>query len=261
MAELLSDIKGSPLDLGKKESLDKSQRESLDTGQMALTLAQLETLELRLKEAEEKTKTLSEQLADSEGTKSKLLEQITWLEEKLKALDHKEAIWGQHEKMLLLKDQCIENLQAELKASEEQLIAYKLKHKKKMKKLKTDLATAKQEAAFTIMELNEKIKMLCEGKPAPREDNLSEEEFCGGLPPMEESDRKISLIMELSTQLSFQTEKITELEEELEEKERIIQQLEDKWEPHVSQKEENSSECLEETPIFFNHSIPPMVSD
>uniref|UniRef100_A0A287D0F6 Coiled-coil domain containing 192 n=1 Tax=Ictidomys tridecemlineatus TaxID=43179 RepID=A0A287D0F6_ICTTR len=219
-----------------------SAQESLDTGQMALTLAQLETLELCLKEAEEKTKTLSEQLAVSEGTKSKLLEQITWLEEKLKALDHKEAIWGQHEKMLLLKDQCIENLQAELKASEEQLI--KLKHKKKMKKLKTDLATAKQEAAFTIMELNEKIKMLYEGKPAPREDNSSEEEFCGGLPPIEESDRKISLIMELSTQLSFQTEKITELEEELEEKERIIQQLEDKWEPHVSQKEENSSECL-----------------
>ncbi|KAM4868818.1 coiled-coil domain-containing protein 192-like isoform 1-T1 [Urocitellus parryii] len=251
-------ISGSSLSETQSKKLT---RESLDTGQMALTLAQLETLELRLKEAEEKTKTLSEQLADSEGTKSKLLEQITWLEEKLKALDHKEAIWGQHEKMLLLKDQCIENLKAELKASEEQLIAYKLKHKKKMKKLKTDLATAKQEAAFTIMELNEKIKMLCEGKPAPREDNLSEEEFCGGLPPMEESDRKISLIMELSTQLSFQTEKITELEEELEEKERIIQQLEDKWEPHVSQKEENSSECLEETPIFFNHSIPPMVSD
>nr|XP_027805173.1 coiled-coil domain-containing protein 192 [Marmota flaviventris] len=255
--ETYSMISGSSLSETQSKKLT---RESLDTGQMALTLAQLETLDLCLKEAEEKTKTLSEQLAVSEGTKSKLLEQITWLEEKLKALDHKEAIWGQHEKMLLLKDQCIENLQAELKASEEQLIAYKLKHKKKMKKLKTDLATAKQEAAFTIMELNEKIKMLCEGKPAPR-DNSSEEEFCGGLPPMEESDRKISLIMELSTQLSFQTEKITELEEELEEKERIIQQLEDKWEPHVSQKEENSSECLEETPIFFNHSIPPMVSD
>lgn len=44
----------------------------------------------------------------------------------------------------------------------------KLKHEKKVKKLQTDLATAKQEAAITVLELNEKIKTLCEGKPAPR---------------------------------------------------------------------------------------------
>jgi hypothetical protein len=41
------------------------------------------------------------------------------------------------------------------------------KHKKKVKKLQTDLATVKQEAAITILELNEKITMLCDGKPAP----------------------------------------------------------------------------------------------
>lgn len=44
----------------------------------------------------------------------------------------------------------------------------KLKHKRKLKKLQTDLATAKQEAAITVLELKEKIKTLCEGKPAPR---------------------------------------------------------------------------------------------
>lgn len=44
----------------------------------------------------------------------------------------------------------------------------KLKHEKKVKKLQTDLATAKQEAAITLLELNEKIKTLYEGKPAPR---------------------------------------------------------------------------------------------
>lgn len=44
----------------------------------------------------------------------------------------------------------------------------KLKHKRKLKKLQTDLATAKQEAAITVLELNEKIKTLREGKPAPR---------------------------------------------------------------------------------------------
>lgn len=44
----------------------------------------------------------------------------------------------------------------------------KLKHKKTVKKLQTDLAIAKQEAAITVLELNEKIKTLCEGRPCPR---------------------------------------------------------------------------------------------
>ncbi|KAM9095295.1 coiled-coil domain-containing protein 192 [Sarcophilus harrisii] len=123
------------------------------------------------------------------------------------------------------KNQYIEKLQAEVKASQEQLATHKLKHKRKMKKLQTDLATAKQEAAITVMELNEKIKALYEGTPTPREGN-SLEESCQGLPPVEEGDRRISLIMELSTQVSLQTEKINLLEEVLEEKEKKIQQLE-----------------------------------
>lgn len=44
----------------------------------------------------------------------------------------------------------------------------KLKHKKTVKKLQTDLAIAKQEAAITVLELNEKIMTLCEGRPFPR---------------------------------------------------------------------------------------------
>ncbi|XP_070427359.1 coiled-coil domain-containing protein 192 isoform X3 [Equus przewalskii] len=147
---------------------NKISKESLETGRMVFTLAQLESLEICLKEAEEKAKALSEQLAASEGTKSKLIEQVSWLEKKLAALDHKEDRGEPYEKMVLAKDQCIEKLQAEVKASQEQLIAQKLKHKRKLKKLQTDLATAKQEAAITALELNEKIKALCEGKPAPR---------------------------------------------------------------------------------------------
>lgn len=44
----------------------------------------------------------------------------------------------------------------------------KLKHRKAVKKLQTDLAIAKQEAAITVLELNEKIMTLCEGRPFPR---------------------------------------------------------------------------------------------
>ncbi|XP_077767643.1 coiled-coil domain-containing protein 192 isoform X5 [Canis aureus] len=252
------------------------QKESLETRQMAFTLAQFEALEICLKEAEEKAKSLSEQLAASEGTKSKLLEQVSWLEGKLQALDHKEDSGESYQKIVLAKDQHIEKLQAELKTSQEQLTAHKLKHKRKLKKLQTDLATAKQEAAITVLELNEKIRTLCEGKPAPRawnnrlpscfpvisnEKDNSWEESYGSLPPVEESDRKLNLIVELSMQVSLQTEKITQLEEVLEEKERKIQQLEAEQGSHPFQEAEDSPECLQEAPIFFNDSITPVVSD
>ncbi|KAM9693446.1 coiled-coil domain-containing protein 192 [Trichechus inunguis] len=245
---------------GSETQQNTISKESLETGQMELTLAQLNALEICLKEAEEKAKALSEQLAASEGTKSKLLEQVSQLEEKLEAAEHKEGSGEPYEKIVLAKNQCIEKLQAEVKASQEQLTAHKLKHKRKVKKLQTDLATAKQEAAITVLELNEKIKALCEGKPAPREDN-SLEESCGGLPPVEEGDRKISLIMELSTQVSLQTEKITQLEEVLEEKERKIQQLEAEQGTFPYQEAQDPREGLQETPIVFNDSITSVVSD
>ncbi|XP_041618423.1 coiled-coil domain-containing protein 192 [Vulpes lagopus] len=236
------------------------KKESLETGQMAFTLAQFEALEICLKEAEEKAKSFSEQLAASEETKSKLLEQVSWLEGKLQTLDQKEDSGEPYQKIVLAKDQHIEKLQAELKTSQEQLTAHKLKHKRKLKKLQTDLATAKQEAAITVLELNEKIRTLCEGKPAPREDSSPEESY-GSLPPVEESDRKLNLIIELSMQVSLQTEKITQLEKVLEEKERKIQQLEAEQGSHPFQEAEDSPECLQEAPIFFNDSITPVVSD
>ncbi|XP_029797697.1 coiled-coil domain-containing protein 192 isoform X6 [Suricata suricatta] len=147
---------------------NKILKESQETGQKSFTLAQLEALEICLKEAEEKAKRLSEQLAASEGTKSKLLEQVFWLEKKLRALDHKEESGESYKKMVLAKNQYIEKLQAKVKASQEQLIAHKLKHKRKLKKLQTDLATVKQEASLTAMEFKEKIRTLREGKAAPR---------------------------------------------------------------------------------------------
>ncbi|XP_042530584.1 coiled-coil domain-containing protein 192 [Dipodomys spectabilis] len=219
------------------------KKESLDTGQMTLTSAQLKYLEICLKEAEEKAKALTEQLAVSEETKAKLLDQVCWLEKQLETISRKEAREESYEEMVLKKDQCIEKLQAEVKASQEQLKAHKLKHRKKVEKLQTDLATAKQEAAFTVLELKEKIKRLCEGKPAPRADQWPEE-LCGELPPVEAGDRKISLIMELSSQLSLQTEKISHLEEVLEEKEKKIQELQAERCSYIAQETTAPTECV-----------------
>lgn len=89
----------------------------------------------------------------------------------------------------------------------------------------------------------------------------SAEESCGNLRTVEEGDRKFSLIMELSTQVSLQTEKITQLEEVLEEKEKRIQQLEAEQGAFPFQEVKDSPECLREAPIFFNNTITPVVSD
>ncbi|XP_054998013.1 LOW QUALITY PROTEIN: coiled-coil domain-containing protein 192 [Sorex araneus] len=95
----------------------------------------------------------------------------------------------------------------------------KLKYKL-MKKRHSESLTEKQEAALKILELNQKIDNLS-AMLAPR----------GGctfndLPPVDEVDRKFSLILELSAKVSAQSERIIHLESVLEEKEKKIQQLE-----------------------------------
>lgn len=75
---------------------------------------------------------------------------------------------------------------------------------------------------------------------------------------MEESDRKISLIMELSTQLSLQTEKITQLEDVLAEKEKKIEELEAERSSQIPQDEDRLTEDLQESPTVYDEdrSVP-----
>ncbi|CAO2594130.1 Coiled-coil domain-containing protein 192 [Lemmus lemmus] len=226
----------------------------------AFTLEQLGYLETCLKEAEEKANALLEQLTASEEAKLQLLEKVSLLEKRLQAMSQRSAGGESYENMVLEKDKCIEKLQAEVKASQEKLTAHKLKYKKTVKKLQTDLAIAKQEATITVLELNEKIKTLCEGRPCPRASSSVEVPY-GGLPPVEEGDRKISLIMELSTQLSLQTEKITQLEEVLAEKEQKIEELVAKRSDQLSQKDANLTEDLQELPVVRDDRSVPVASD
>ncbi|XP_021517500.2 coiled-coil domain-containing protein 192 [Meriones unguiculatus] len=232
---------------------------SPDSGQTVFTLEQLEHLESCLKEAEERANALLEQLTASEETKSELVERVSLLEKRLEDVSQMSVGGESYENMVLEKDKCIKQLQAEVKDSQEKLTANKLKHKKTVKKLQTDLAIAKQEAAITVLELNEKIKTLCEGKPFPRASN-SVEVLCGGLPPVEACDRKISLIMELSTQLSLQTEKITQLEEVLEEKERKIEELEAELSSQLPPKEESCAEDVQEPPVVCSDDKSVLVA-
>uniref|UniRef100_A0A8C6RQ25 Uncharacterized protein n=1 Tax=Nannospalax galili TaxID=1026970 RepID=A0A8C6RQ25_NANGA len=100
------------------------QGESSDREQMAFTLDPLEHLAICLKEAEEKAKALLEQLTVSEGTKRKLLEQVSWLEQKVETVNRNSVSGEPYENMAVMKDKYIEKLQAEVKATQEQLAAY-----------------------------------------------------------------------------------------------------------------------------------------
>lgn len=77
---------------------------------------------------------------------------------------------------------------------------------------------------------------------------------------MEESDRKITLIMELSTQLSLQTEKITQLEDVLAEKEKKIEELEAERSSQFPQDEDRLTEDLQESPSVYDEDRKALVA-
>ncbi|KAL1773593.1 hypothetical protein HispidOSU_012130 [Sigmodon hispidus] len=97
--------------------------------------------------------------------------------------------------------------------------------------------------------------------PGNFEASNSVEVLYTGLPPVEESDRKISLIMELSTQLSLQTEKITQLEEVLAEKEQKIEELIAMHSYQLSQEEASLSEGVQELPVVCDDRTAPVVCE
>ncbi|KAL6064817.1 hypothetical protein STEG23_009000 [Scotinomys teguina] len=84
---------------------------------------------------------------------------------------------------------------------------------------------------------------------------------CGDVPPVGGGDRRINLIMELSTQLSLQTEKITQLEEVLAEKERKIEELVAMRSSLLSQEEANGTQDLQEVPSVCDQGSVPVASE
>ncbi|KFO32027.1 hypothetical protein H920_06596 [Fukomys damarensis] len=223
----------------------------------------------------------------SERTKSKLLEQVYWMEDKLEAVDVKEASRELYEKIILIKDQCIEKLQAEIKASQKQLkVHYTLQllpigsngcnFQYQIRLFGVELLISLILAKYIHIPIESKRLLILSAHEGIVSENpikvaqvslfLSAsaadlpDGCCEGLLPVEETDRKISLIMELSTQLSLQTERVIQLEAALEEKERRIQQLEAERSCHLSQEVKDPPKCLEDAPVF-SASITPVGSN
>uniref|UniRef100_UPI00398F5BA2 coiled-coil domain-containing protein 192-like n=1 Tax=Pristiophorus japonicus TaxID=55135 RepID=UPI00398F5BA2 len=184
-------------------------------------------VESELQEAEEKARMLTKELAEVEGCKIELSDRVMWLEEQLEVMRNKIKSAGLYEETITAKDKYIQRLEAENNFVQGQLVQLKQKHKRIVKKLQIQLAQVKQDAAIGVMEAKERIQTLEKENYFAREQRSNHTHFkedfsSDDIEPREFSvgdKSRIRLVLELSTQLSQQQEKIFLLKKTLEEKE------------------------------------------
>ncbi|XP_067838331.1 coiled-coil domain-containing protein 192-like [Heptranchias perlo] len=184
-------------------------------------------VESELQEAEEKARTLTKELDEMEGCNIELSDRVMWLEEQLEVMGNKIKSAGLYEETLSAKDKYIQRLEAENKCVQEQLAQLKQKHKRNVKNLQIQLAQVKQDAAIGLMEANERIQTLENENQFARAQKSNNKHFKEDFSsndieshePNVGDESRVRLVLELSSQLSQQQEKIFLLEKTLEEKE------------------------------------------
>ncbi|XP_072372960.1 coiled-coil domain-containing protein 192-like isoform X2 [Scyliorhinus torazame] len=189
-------------------------------------------VESELQEAKEKARTLMKELAEMEGCKIHLSDEVMWLEEQLEGMRSKLKSAGLYEEALCAKDKYIQRLEAENKCVQGQLV--QLKHKRITKKLQIQLAEVKQDAAISVMEARERIQTLEKENQFAREQRFNNKHLKegGNSDDIEHhelgvgGESRVRLVLELSSQLSQQQEKIFLLEKTLKEKEARLSGLE-----------------------------------
>ncbi|XP_072448260.1 coiled-coil domain-containing protein 192-like [Chiloscyllium punctatum] len=191
-------------------------------------------VESELQEAKGKVRTLEKELVEVEECRLQLSEQVMWLEERLEVMRNKIKSASFYEETICVKEKYIQRLEAENKCVKEQLIQSKQKHKKIVKKMQIQLAQVKQDGAISVMEAKERIQTLEKENRSVREqqfnnkhldegvsrDGIEHRELGSG------GENRVRLVLELSSQLSQQQEKIRLLETTLKEKEARLSGLE-----------------------------------
>ncbi|XP_078531732.1 coiled-coil domain-containing protein 192 isoform X2 [Lissotriton helveticus] len=169
-------------------------------------IAKFKDLERLYENTEEHARTLEMVLVSTEGSNLELSQKVSQLEEQLEVARNKAVSWRSYENTIFIKNQ-------------------QVRSKRKLKKLQMDLAQAKQDGALTIMELKEKIKAMYKAVQAPREESTPKTPSGDSEHITPDSARHI-LIVELSSQLSVQQEKIQQLESILQSRDAKIKHLE-----------------------------------
>ncbi|XP_046368761.2 CAP-Gly domain-containing linker protein 1-like [Haliotis rufescens] len=185
------------------------------------------TSESHRNDTDAKLKDLEKQLAESESQQLDFQDQIQLLEERL-AEQLQEA--GREEvctETLQVKDQYIAKLELELQAAQQENSKLKMKHKKKLKSLNSQLTETRQEMSIQTFELREEISKLREENSALKNkvDASSSTSGDTAVGLTGEMSGRMTLILDLSQQLSEQEDKIKKLEESVQEKNKTIKKF------------------------------------
>ncbi|KAM4706487.1 coiled-coil domain-containing protein 192 isoform 2-T2 [Discoglossus pictus] len=218
----MKNLENTQNDLSQMEYLKNSESSNYESTRQSVSRKDVETI---MKEAEECASQLQRQLTHYEKENQELTERVTSLEDQLIEAQIKAEQITKYDNTIQCKNQRIQMLEEDVRRSQEELSAIILKHKRKVKKARLHLTEARQAASLTILELEEKIKNLCEASLSSGE-NFSPEDHCGGDDEVIQDDNRRALIIELSSQVSRLQEKIQLLEKIVEQKDAKIKQLE-----------------------------------
>ncbi|XP_022110270.1 centrosomal protein CEP57L1-like [Acanthaster planci] len=247
----------SPAKLGwTRSSSDGCIVENLNTSKTKVELLELQVEEFKelfhyaeekANEAHARAQTLEQQMAEVEGANFELLDRVSELEQQLEASKDQTSPEAEQEfsRMLLERDQTIEKQVQQIKSLEEDLAKMRTKLRKKLRSAQTELAEAKQEAGLKVYSLKDQLAVLQEENAklserlerahaissAQSRQNSAATATCDDriprdMPTEEEwEDGRTKVILELSSQLSSQEQRIVELEETVREREETIQAL------------------------------------
>ncbi|XP_046583980.1 uncharacterized protein LOC124291120 [Haliotis rubra] len=217
------------------------------------------TNETFLLDAKSKIKDLETQLAESESQQLDLQDRIQLLEERL-AEQLQEAGGGEevYTETLQAKDQYISKLELELQALQQENSKMKIKHKKKMKSLNSQVTETRQEMSIQTFELREEISKLKEENNALKNklDAPSSTSGDTAVGLTGEISSRMTLILDLSQQLSEQEDKIKKLEESVQEKNKTIKKFRNAQSSNVDKSSKLKEDVLVSMSWDENTEVP-----
>ncbi|XP_041373163.1 leucine zipper protein 1-like [Gigantopelta aegis] len=166
---------------------------------------------------------LEKLLADSESRRLDLEDRIESLEETVRELTAVADSATVNQDTIRAKDEQITQLELTCQDLQKEISQLKLKHKLRIKKLNAQLTEAKQESSIRHFELkSEQDKLMEENLQLQQKLHTFEKEGAA----QNDGHQRMDLIVELSGQVSEQSDEIDRLERRIKEKDRIIERLE-----------------------------------